>query len=70
MSKRKTSRKMTVVWVLVGIVAGALLPGMCSRVEDYVGWLIGSNCWRALIQLEAFKEQSNLLRPAMGGGKV
>lgn len=68
MSKKKRAR--VALWLAIGTVVGACLPSACSRTIDYVGWLIGSNCWKALIQLEQLKSSMQLTQPAVERDRV
>jgi len=69
MAPAKKKRACVALWLAIGVVVGACLPPACNRCMDYVGWLIGSNCWKALIQLEQLKSQS-LMQPVDGRNRV
>lgn len=69
MTKRVDKRRRA-VWLVVGLVVGCCVPYACNRCVDYVGWLVGSNCWKALIQLEQLKSSMNLTQPAIERDKV
>jgi hypothetical protein len=62
---KRVDKRWRAVWLVVGLAIGCCVPYACNRCVDYVGWLIGSNCWKALIQLEQLKSQS-LMTPAAG----
>jgi len=69
MTKQRVDKRWRMVWLVVGLALGCCVPYTCERCERYVGYLIGSNCWKALIQLEQLKSQS-MMTPATGKDQV
>jgi hypothetical protein len=63
-------RRWIALGLVIGMAVGVCLPSTCDRCVNYVGWLIGSNCWKALIQMEQLKEGMRMTQPAIERDRV